>query len=172
MTFEKYQTNALRTLKHFDSVIENTHHCVTGLVGEFLSEVTPMLTSGLINKNNLEEELGDCLWYCANYCTIQKINFKPYKEKPNTDIILAMGELLEQTKKEKYYNKEFNIKDKTFLIQSIIYFIIKIGETYNIKVEEMMKKNIQKLRIRYPDKFEEDKAINKDEKNEKKVWEK
>jgi NTP pyrophosphatase (non-canonical NTP hydrolase) len=116
MNTDKYQEKAVRTMVDLPGVLDNELHMALGMVteaGEFADVYKKSLAYNKpIDYINLKEELGDMLWYIANFCTLQGWTMK-----------------------------------------------------------EVMDINIKKLEARYPEKFTEDKAINRDLEAERKILE-
>jgi NTP pyrophosphatase (non-canonical NTP hydrolase) len=116
MEVKEYQEKVSRTMVDLPSVIDNELHMALGMVteaGEFADVYKKALAYGkAIDYINLKEEIGDILWYIANFCNLQGWN---------------MGDIMET--------------------------------------------NIKKLEARYPEKFTEDKAINRDLTFERKILE-
>jgi NTP pyrophosphatase (non-canonical NTP hydrolase) len=118
MTNEEYIQNVLRTESpKFKSQNERLMHGICGCVteaGEMMDNFkrATFYRDGLLDENNLIEEMGDMLWYLAVMC-----------------------------------------------------------DTLGCTFEALMELNIQKLRIRYPDKeFQTESALNRDLEKERKVF--
>jgi NTP pyrophosphatase (non-canonical NTP hydrolase) len=163
----------------------NLVHTRMGMVSE-ISE----LMKGITNKDkvNVGEELGDQLWYIANDLTIcNRMGFLdpgPYNEFSKytfgkgiqaTDggvgntlnewfnaIVYNSCELVDYSKKYLAYGKPM---DQIEYIRSVGYLLGAINNlafSLKIDLDEYMEKIIQKLRKRYPNKFDADQAINRD----------
>jgi NTP pyrophosphatase (non-canonical NTP hydrolase) len=117
MTNKEYQEKTARTLADLPSVFDNELHMALGMVteaGEFADVYKKSLAYNKpIDYVNLKEELGDLLWYIANFCNLQGWN-----------------------------------------------------------MSDVMETNIKKLELRFPEKFTQDKAINRDIKAERILLEK
>jgi NTP pyrophosphatase (non-canonical NTP hydrolase) len=117
MTPKQYQEETKRTCASLDSKLSDELHMAMGLVteaGEFMDVYKRKLAYKKdIDYVNLKEELGDILWYIANFC---------------------------------------NINDWS--------------------IEELMDININKLRVRFPEKFTQDNALNRNLEEERKTLEK
>jgi len=116
MDFKTYQQESSRTCVKLGDLSDNIHMTL-GMVTE-ASELADVFKKRLaynkpIDWVNVREEIGDILWYLANFCRM-----------------------------------------------------------HNIDIEEVMGTNIAKLKARYPDKFTEDNAINRDLKKEREILEK
>lgn len=82
------------------------------------------------------------------------------------------GELLDAFKKHIFYGKPLdhtNIKEE---IGDKMWYISNLCRLMNIDLEEIMQTNINKLRIRYPEKFSNDLAEKRDLEAERKELEK
>lgn len=81
------------------------------------------------------------------------------------------GEALDALKKHLYYGKELdkvNLKEE---MGDLFWYMAIMADTLDIEFEEIMTKNINKLKARYGDKFSEDKAINRDLDTEREILE-
>ena len=81
------------------------------------------------------------------------------------------AELTDQLKKHIFYGKPLdvvNLKEET---QDILWYISIIMDELDFTYEEAMETNIKKLKARYPEKFTEDKAINRNLEVERKILE-
>ena len=87
-------------------------------------------------------------------------------------MVTEAGELADMLKKHIFYGKEV---DKTNAIEEagdVLWYLAVLLDTLGVSFEEVMEKNIAKLRARYPDKFTKDDAINRDLKVEREILEK
>jgi NTP pyrophosphatase (non-canonical NTP hydrolase) len=82
------------------------------------------------------------------------------------------GELLDTIKKYIYYGKELDEVNLIEEVGDIFWYLALFCKSLNVSFEEVMKKNIEKLEARYPEKFTEEKAINRDLDKERGVLEK
>jgi hypothetical protein len=158
----------------------NLCHLTLGLASE-LGELVNCTGTELkirIDVPNLKEELGDIYWYLANYCNLRHIT------PPIDDLIIhlpsdrcfellisAIGELVDITKKYIAYNRPIE-KSKEMEAVYDIYSGLKLFESiYNLEGEEIRAINIRKLEVRYPEKFTQDLAINRNTDEERKTLE-
>jgi NTP pyrophosphatase (non-canonical NTP hydrolase) len=116
MEYQEYQNKAQRTLASLPSELENNLHMMLGMQTE-VAELSDVFKKHLaygkdIDWVNIKEELGDLMWYIANFCNINDID-----------------------------------------------------------IEEVMQTNIDKLRVRYPEKFTQENALNRDLETERKILE-
>jgi len=155
----------------------NLCHMALGLGGE-LGELTNCTGTELkikIDKINLGEELGDIYWYITNYCNLRNMPIPEIMvvSIPNDmclDLLLrSVGGLIDIVKRYIAYNQEIN-KAKEAQIIYDIYSAIYLFETiYELDGGAIRDKNIAKLRVRYPKKFEDNLALNRNTEEEKKV---
>jgi len=71
------------------------------------------------------------------------------------------GELLDAYKKHFAYGKNLDIVNVGEEIADIMWYISNLCRMKGIDLEEMMERNINKLKARYPDKFSQEKALNR-----------
>ena len=81
------------------------------------------------------------------------------------------GELLDALKKHIFYGKKLDYVNLSEELGDILYYVSICMNVLGISFEEVMEKNIEKLKARYPEKFTEDKAINRDLDTERKILE-
>ncbi len=96
-------------------------------------------------------------------------------EKNNLHFILGMlteiGELADPFKKNFAYGKDIdwiNVKEELF---DLIWYIANFCRVNNIDFEAGLDNNIAKLKSRYPNKFTQKDAINRNTKRERKILE-
>lgn len=131
-----------------------------------------------IDKTNLKEELGDIYWYVSNYCYLRNIT-PPVGEIVNDlpedkcfELLLhSVGELLNNTKRYIAYNAELILSKEMEIIYNIYSAINLFEKVYGLDGDEIRKLNIHKLKVRYPDKFTEEAAVNRDTNLERSVLE-
>jgi NTP pyrophosphatase (non-canonical NTP hydrolase) len=122
------------------------------------------------NKAELIGELGDVLWYIAVACDTLKLDFNAIVESKidaaiydNTldKLIVKSTDILDMFKKTIYYKRNFNIQDVSIIIEDIIELTISLINYNRLDLETILEKNINKLAIRYPDKFNAYRAIHR-----------
>ena len=72
------------------------------------------------------------------------------------------GELVDSIKRNLFYGKELDIINLVEEIGDILWYLSILLDCVNSSFEEAMRKNIDKLRVRYPNKFTNSEAINRD----------
>jgi len=81
------------------------------------------------------------------------------------------GELLDAYKKHFAYGKDLDIVNVGEEIADIMWYISNLCRLKEIDLEEMMQRNIDKLKERYPEKFTQDNALNRNLDNERNILE-
>ena len=116
MDIKQYKEAAWRTSARLATFKDDAHHMLFGMLTE-VGELADAFKKNLAYKKpldyvNIEEEVGDLMWYVINFCSVMGFN-----------------------------------------------------------LEDILEQNIAKLRARYPEKFTEDKAINRDLAKEREILE-
>lgn len=112
------------------------------------------------------EELGDLCWYIAIICDNCKLDFKKlYNERRDnkreleipigSGVAFNIGVICDVVKRAIYYGKPFEGEK---LIPAIKYLLDYVFVQADTMFVEVLYKNIEKLRIRYPEKFDMTKA--------------
>ena len=183
MNIEQYRQETKRTLPDLGSTLLNSIHMTVGImteVGEILKNLNESNEDG-IDFVGVGEEIADADWYLTNYANIHNLNFpkysddqlNPYDIDSNNlgKFIEYAAELLDLDKKQLVYNKPVDdtIRYKWF---SLTYqYLLKLYKEYSLDVEKCRQNNIDKLRLRFPDKFDQEKAINRDHTAERVILE-
>ena len=72
------------------------------------------------------------------------------------------GELADAIKKSVFYGKELDLVNLAEEVGDVLWAVAIICDELGVSIEEVMEANIYKLRKRYPDKFKEGDALNRD----------
>lgn len=81
------------------------------------------------------------------------------------------GELLDAFKKHIYYGKPLDIINIGEEIADTMWYLSNLARMLNLDIEKLLENNIAKLTVRFPDKFTEEKALNRNLDSERKVLE-
>jgi hypothetical protein len=81
------------------------------------------------------------------------------------------GELTDSLKKHMFYGKPLDLVNINEEIGDLLWYIALICNECNFSFEDIMKRNIDKLKARYPEKFTSEKALNRDLETERKILE-
>jgi NTP pyrophosphatase (non-canonical NTP hydrolase) len=192
MKIELYQESAKRTLPDLGSKKNNMIHMDLGIVTE-IGEVFDILKKNHaynkeIDLTHMGEELADISWYVVGKCTIA--NTKLTQEQLEAATLAYFSD--EVTNYENLQNNEeerigfirslltymlsviVSDSEKTIIFRSPIVMIAGlrfIAKLMGIDYGTHLDKNIQKLKIRYPDKFDTERALKRDLDAERKTLE-
>jgi len=191
MNLEEYIDGAKRTESSLmplaDNVVElgltnRMYHGIVGLCTE-LGEIVEAYEKAEVDFVNVAEEIGDAYWYTAVLFDELNIHNVDDVEILSTDMntlplfLVAMGaDILDKTKKTMFYGKEYSTE---LLKEQIITFYIALNmcvnglkSKLNVTKEKIWEININKLKIRYPEKFNLNDAEVRDLKTERIALEK
>ena len=183
-SLEEYRLLAVRTLPDLGSMSNNLLHMEAGIAGEFLGEAVDILKKTFaykkpLDKVHLGEELADTVWYCAGVETINKL---PEREMCFDEESLAIVENIKNQTityiKESVEIRKSSIETECLgvilankgavdstnrgAILAIIGLCMSICEVLEIDFWQALTNNISKLQVRYPEKFTEEAALNRD----------
>ena len=165
MTTNKQQNFLNQEIKNL-SLNENMLHSILGLV----TEENELLFAFENNDNvNIVEELGDIMWYVALWS--KTTGFIPeIKEKYDpADGFFKVYELLDMAKRTLYYKAPFDMEQANRYVEHIFNTINDLCSKLKIDFENILDININKLKQRYPNGFDEEKAVKRNTKKEVKV---
>lgn len=183
MDFKNYQVAATRTINWLGDPKLDLAHMALGFSSE-LGELFTCLNGDKkpVDSVNLMEELGDKMWYIANWCTIRKIelsslsiNLHANYTFPEDIIVVVQGNLADIAKRWLAYNNPpENQKNGHLEISYITEYVQAIAtlcDDFDIDLAKLLDKNILKLYDRYPGKFTQDNALIRDLEKERKTLE-
>jgi len=81
------------------------------------------------------------------------------------------GEFIDMLKKHLYYGKELDLVNLIEEISDIFWYCAIACDALEVDMNKVMQINIEKLAARYPDRFTEEAAINRDLETERKILE-
>ena len=183
-SLEEYRLLAVRTLPDLGSMSNNLLHMEAGIAGEFLGEAVDILKKTFaykkpLDKVHLGEELADTVWYCAGAETINKL---PEMEMCFDKISLEAIEIV-KNQSVIYIKESVELRKSTVeteclgfiltnkgtvdstdrgAILAIVGICMGICEVLEIDFWQALTNNISKLQVRYPEKFTEEAALNRD----------
>ena len=172
MNIKNYRVASVRTLVSLGSKKQDGAHMAMGITTEIEE-----LKEGMENQDlpNIIEELGDILWYISGECQIYDLNMVDIEfqstllkkdRKP-----FRIEKLVDLHKSEFAYNEEMSKSNIEKSLSILMADLNDISSRYGFTIYEAMQVNIDKLKVRYPGKFTNDKAINRDLESEKKILE-
>ncbi len=81
------------------------------------------------------------------------------------------GEMLDQLKRVIFYGKALDVVNVKEEIGDLMWYIAILIRELDLDFEEILSLNIDKLKARFPEKFTEDKALNRDLSKERNILE-
>lgn len=168
MTIQEYQELSNRSCANLGLEKLNLAHMALGWHSEYAEVKSAM---DIINYG---EELTDRIWYLSNYCTLRNLNMQ--------DIILDryasrlsleedLSNLSDLVKKYVAYGKEIDEQYELDLLKRIFYELLDLYRCNDLNFHNCLKNNINKLKVRFPEKFTEENAINRNLEEERKQLE-
>jgi NTP pyrophosphatase (non-canonical NTP hydrolase) len=176
-TIPEYQGLAARTCPNLPGEHENERHMNLGVITE-IGEVLDIFKKNLaygkaIDVVNLGEELADISWYIVNKCRFQEISL----EDAFNTVKAEVKDLLDtQMFSEEGLSKELKTKALMHpLLQAYcgptnsifsapivqLAILANIAEWFELDFFQCLTNNIDKLKVRYPEKFTEEAALNR-----------
>lgn len=170
MNLTEYQKQAKRTCPSLGNEKLDLVHMRLGMVTE-IAEIADIFKKHIAYKKpidfvHLKEEIGDVFWYIVNMATFEGEELEIFDIDKNIDLKeeekweYALSNFLVGL----YYNEDCNT--------TRIMIMMDLCKVWNINFEECLDLNINKLKIRFPDKFTEENALNRDLASERKELEK
>lgn len=164
MDLNTYQRESMRTMP-FGGVTSNDpefwnalSNYALGLVGEATEIVA---AEG--DKDVSIKEIGDVAHYAFGLLTFIKGDyetestnnyFPPTEQRDLTKKVLVLaGEVSEMVKKFVYHGHDLDAVKMKMTLKVLIKNLAELAETYDITLEEVCEININKLKERYPNKF-------------------
>ena len=185
MTYQEYQIAASRTYVNLSTSKANARHMKMGVmseIGELIDAYKKELAYGkTLDLINIEEEWADVSWYLANEAT--RVGIKLVEETIDDEFKNDIKELIEGNDVEDtlwdfgfgFKTAQSDDKDNSShaSIQDGFIMWVYIGENLlNVNTNKALENNIAKLKTRYPEKFTQEAALNRDLDAERKELEK
>lgn len=159
MTLEEFREEVKRTMPDLGSELLNRIHMSMGMASE-LNEILDAIE--INDKVNVSEELIDWCWYACNDLNLHNFHTPDHEFVNNESgmsnfntLVKITSAIIDLDKKELVYNKPEDIAVRYNLLANGLTAIYNIGRYYNINLAEGRDKVIRKLRKRYPEKFDE-----------------
>lgn len=197
-SLSEYQQLASRTCVDLGDYEINCFHMNSGInteIGEYIDAVKRHIAYGkAIDIVNLGEELGDIMWYVANRANLFAISQLFWKQDIDTmeeDFLnfkkdYQSSKNLPKASSENVYIKTCNLITPLLIVENYlekahpkycignleVFVIMCICKELGLDFWEILTKNIEKLKVRYPEKFTEEKAIIRNLKKEREILEK
>lgn len=172
INYNNYEELASTTCKNLETESANILHMKMGIITEAAEVVDILKKKHAYGKEidvpHLKEELGDLMWYAANYCkfmnmdfanVIDNISYEPLYDRSTDFSLYELMELIVINAIALDINSVYDIIDLT------LYAIEQVDAT----LDEVLTTNIRKLAARYPEGFSSYYALNRNLDNEKKI---
>ena len=172
MKWKQYLKESERTLNSMGN-IDDLIHASIGIN----TEIDELLEAYTIE--NTREEIGDIFWYMAIFYRIYKLDTSPYFDFTKSLVMIDKNQCLLSLQKEgyksldyakriKFYGAGLNSYDTANLTEINLLLSHIINES-GYDFDDILDRNINKLKVRYPEKFSNEKASNRDIESEYKV---
>jgi len=179
MNKNQYQSSAINTMATIGSKKDDFYHMGRGVfteVGELIDAFKKHHAYGKkLDVVNVKEEVGDLLWYIANVHNLLGTKMylpnltRTYKER---DLVNAatrlynVCNLYHSTSDSEPVVSDF--KDIIYELESVV---VAFCKHFKFDIYKIMDSNIDKLKVRYPEKFSSERAVNRDLDKEREVLE-
>jgi NTP pyrophosphatase (non-canonical NTP hydrolase) len=121
-------------------------------------------------RENRLEELGDTLWYLALIARVLgHDSFEPFRRSAGdlySEITEPVADIADVAKRWKFYGSEPDVEKLTVAVSVIIGSVAGAAERDGVAMDRLAASNIYKLRQRYPDRFTQAAAENRDTEKE------
>ena len=159
VTIANYQEFAGRTMASLGYLAVDGAHMALGFTTEVGELDEAMQKNDLINAR---EEHGDTLWYFANTCTLYGLSFEKTIQTARDEKVLGefkLHNLVDLFKRELAYKKEMNLISLQTELVLLAQSLMGVEEYFGFSLEDSLQRNIDKLFVRFPDKFNETNAL-------------
>lgn len=178
ITLSKYQIEALEVLNKqiYRSKKETARYCCMGMLeetGEIVAELRKAFFKGQFHEKNMDKEgitseCGDLLWYMALMCKESNIDIEQIDVeiaiktgKEDREELISKGIMLgKRTGKAvqrylQYHRGEVSKTDLERCLRKQYRTMKKLLRELNITIDDVIQKNLQKIRQRYENDREE-----------------
>jgi hypothetical protein len=170
--YNNYEKLASTTCKDLGTLDANILHMKMGIITEAAEVVDILKKKHAYGKEmdipHVKEEIGDLLWYAANYCKFVEMDFANMIDNISYDPLYDRS-----TNFSLYELMELIVINATALDVNSIYDIIDLCmyaiEQIDGNIDEILTTNIKKLAARYPEGFSSYYALNRDLNKEKNI---
>ncbi len=183
-TLAEYQQLASRTCPDLGTPGENALHMQLGIITEIGETLDIFKKKHAYKKEidlvNLGEELADQLWYVSNNALQRNVNVFDALTLEAITTIVEDNFIIPSTEARKIHTtigillglNASTLNMEKFDYVNYVASVYAICKIWKLDLLQILTNNINKLKVRYPDKFDEEKAANRDLKAERKELEK
>lgn len=161
MNLQEYQQLTGRTNVNLGSPAINAAHVTLGIVGEWGEfNVALQHINFNLSKEETNKEGGDILWYTSELANVFQLKleeeeFKLYR----LGVEGSISEVAEMMKKFLAYSKPVDLQLLSLHLNNIVAHIAWHLEDNGFDLEQCLFDNIEKLKLRFPEKFSAELAI-------------
>ena len=173
---------AIRTAPHLEKDNHSLLLAAIGIAGEAI-EVFEVAQQEVVSRPKLVKELGDVCWYTALACHNINVDFADlcsadkvvnfwaagfgdrYKalDAHIGVMLIAAKNVSEFLKKQVFHHHPEDNQQLTLLLMRLVQSIQVVGAWAGYDIDVILTMNIDKLKARYPDRFNPEKSMTKDE---------
>lgn len=162
--FLDYSRMARRTECAYEAPVSRINPSVARLLHGALGLSDEAAELAVANDRvNLVEELGDLMWFTA--VIADEIKFVPdYRSVGFGGVVAlhhAVGTISSKVKAHVFYGRKLDDVAIAGSLQTIVDFVGFVSGFSGVDIRQVTKGNIQKLQVRFPQAFTEDKANNR-----------
>jgi len=175
MTVNQFKKECKRTCPDLGSLKLNLAHMALGVHTE-IPELEDAIK--ILDGVNVGEEIADMFWYLNNYLTFRDLELETSNliiSSDNRTLIQLLyresGLLNDLVKKYVAYGREIDLKQEHICLTQINKLLLSLLKKYGLSQSDVLESNIEKLRVRFPEKFTEENANNRDLATERKILE-
>lgn len=167
-TITEYQELAKRTFNDLGNDYDNLLHIKLGVITE-IGELLDVIKKHVGYKKpmdivNIGEEIADTVFYLVNRLTIKGHPFSysafetaTYKPQNLAGCISLCFDILNVYTQHTITSHKYTLAIPEFTVSALK----GIADYFELDFMQILTNNINKLKVRYPDKFDTDKAINR-----------
>lgn len=160
--FAKYTTDAMRTAPAFD-VRDRKIVSALGLADEMIEFIRISDEMVCDDFDRGIDELGDIAWYLALLCDSFSINIDDFDldKDRETGFVDAVSRIVGQIKKHIFHGHVLDMNKLHSAANDVAFGLDIIAAKHGATLENVLTRNIDKLRARYPDGFSVDRSVNR-----------
>lgn len=179
MEIKQFKEECKRTCASLGNDKLDLSHMILGMVSELEELDESLVTKDIVNTG---EEVADIYWYLMNYISFRELDIELEQSSHNSyrldshtlvyGLSMTVSKLSDLTKKYIAYGRPINGIDELSYICNIDKYLQAILLRKGLDLGNVLQNNIDKLKIRFPEKFNESEANNRNLTEERKELEK
>ena len=179
MEFKQFKEKYKRTCASLGDEKLDLSHMIIGMVSEIVELDDSLKIRDTVNT---EEEVADIYWYLMNYISFRNLDINLEQTEISKyrfdswrlviKLSIEISKLSDLTKKYIAYGRPIDELEEQELILEIDSYLQAILLRKGLDLGNILQNNIDKLKIRFPEKFNENEANNRNLTKERKELEK